>query len=65
MTEKKVPKEEWKSCPNCDNSGVIARPVMQMDAYGREYKDWEPEQCEFCWTVEESVFNQTKIRGNQ
>ena len=62
---KKIPKSEWKDCPNCDNSGVIAHPVIQVDAYGRPYRDWEPEQCEFCYTVEESVFNQEYLRENE
>ena len=23
--------------------------------------EWEEEQCEFCWTVDESVFNQRRL----
>ena len=36
-------------CPNCDDTGAIPR----QDGYG----EWYPEQCEFCYTVEDSIFN--------
>jgi hypothetical protein len=42
---------ELKLCPNlgCNNTGCI--PVQISE------DDWEPEQCEFCYTEPDSVFN--------
>ena len=42
------------SCPNCDNSGVIP----EQDERG----EWYPTQCEFCYTVKDSVFNRNKAQ---
>ena len=38
-----------KPCPNCENVGWYARQVSD--------DEYEQEQCEFCYTVEDSVFN--------
>lgn len=39
-----------KDCPNCDNQGwyIISSPYAHSP---------EQEQCEFCYTVEDSIFN--------
>jgi len=39
-------------CPNCDNSGYIPEQVGD--------NEWEPYQCEFCYTVPDSIFNTVK-----
>jgi hypothetical protein len=38
-------------CPNtgCNDTGCIDRQVGD--------DDWEQEQCEFCWCVDDSIFN--------
>ncbi len=38
-------------CPSCDDEGFT---VVQV---GED--DWEQEQCEFCYTVPDSIFNRT------
>ena len=47
-------KHEPENCPNsyCGNSGGYPVP----DGHG----DWQEEQCEFCWTNPNSVFNLKK-----
>ena len=36
-------------CPDCDNTGCI--PIQIAEG------EWEPMQCEFCYCVEDSLFN--------
>ena len=40
---------EGLSCPNCENKGF----TPEQDGFG----NWYQEQCEFCYTVKDSVFN--------
>ena len=39
-------------CPNCNNTGGY--PIPDGDG------DWQEEQCEFCWTEPNSIFNRTR-----
>lgn len=63
---KKIPKEEWESCPHCDNSGELGVTIAGV----RIDKNGEPEayptvktiKCKFCWENYKSVFNQIRIR---
>ena len=45
------------SCPNCENDGCIP----EQDGRG----EWYPTQCEFCYVVEDSVFNRKALLDNQ
>jgi hypothetical protein len=68
-------KEEWVHCPNCPDQGWYAGRARLAPRYeynsdtgeevflGLEY-DWEQEQCEFCWTVENSYFNKVERLKN-
>lgn len=64
---KAIPESEWQECPNpnCNNSGGYPRRVRMMTPDGRMDSEWEQEQCQFCWTVDESVFMQETIRAKQ
>ena len=39
-------------CPSCDDTGIIA---VGDNSFG-----WEQQQCEFCYTVPDSIFNRSK-----
>ena len=50
--------EDALDCPNCDNQGWY--PEMQYvgyDEHGDAYAEPVQVQCEFCYTVPNSVFN--------
>lgn len=49
---KQVAASNGLSCPNCDNEGFIP----EQDGFG----EWYKQQCEFCHTVKDSVFNRKK-----
>lgn len=49
MTEAEFIEKHGIDCLNCDNSGVIAVQV--------KHDEWEPEQCEFCYSEPHSKFN--------
>jgi DNA repair exonuclease SbcCD ATPase subunit len=46
--------EELKPCPNCGNVGWYA---VQRPNRNTGDAEWEQEQCEFCYTEPNSVFN--------
>lgn len=64
-----LPKEEWENCPNCDNGGAIPRQIIyykEGDCNSMGYPipdgyDTEWEQCEWCYTNPNSVFNQEQL----
>jgi len=39
-------------CPNCDDVGWYPNQISD--------DDWEQVQCEFCYTIKDSVFNRTQ-----
>jgi hypothetical protein len=43
-----VGKEACPKCPSCEDVGWF--PVQT------DYDEWEQQQCEFCYTVEDSIF---------
>ena len=53
MLERDVGVSGGLKCPNCDDVGFSA----EQDGQG----EWYQEQCEFCCTVEQSVFNRTIV----
>ena len=66
----KLPKKEWKDCPNCNNEGEymtggicyvsrdMASDACEPDMEGMPIDCTEHIQCEFCWTNTKSVFYQ-------
>lgn len=71
MTEdkiKKIPKDEWEDCPDCDNIGKLERLItntrLGLDGEIEIFPDLEVIKCRFCWENDKSVFNQTRIREN-
>jgi hypothetical protein len=44
-------------CPNCNDSGGYPRQISEDEVV--------EEQCEFCWVVEDSIFNRNRDSGSQ
>lgn len=44
-------------CPNCDDVGFYAEAKLVPGYDGEPDVDWEQVQCEFCWTVDDSIFS--------
>ena len=56
---RKIPTDRWEKCPNCDNEGVY--PEHEPCCDGSCVNFQVPVQCEFCWTNNNSIFNQIRL----
>lgn len=75
MSIKKIPKDKWEDCPNCDNSGTIikyrtmVRPMKNAQGNVKPVETPEPDphfkRCQWCRANPRSIFNQEKIREEQ
>jgi hypothetical protein len=71
---KKIPKNQWEDCPNCNNEGSymtggihyvtrdMALDACEPDMEGMPIDQTEHIQCEFCWRNPNSIFNQKRLR---
>lgn len=62
---KLLPEHEWENCPNCNNGGAIPHHCCNGDEQICMAQCPEWEQCEFCWTNPNSVFNQQSLLNNK
>ena len=58
----KLPESQWQDCPVCNNTGGYPVHICDGTQHMCNARCPQEEQCEFCWTVEASVFNQKRIR---
>ncbi len=51
-------------CPNCDDVGYTATAKIVPGYDCEPDVDWEQTQCEFCWTMPDSIFMRQRGGGD-